>query len=331
MANNKRVVEQLVDCEAPTGKRRQVKRNGSDAAVQRVVDLHFSEYSHTELHATGSDGNSLWGELRALKCERKDNRGRVSNKQIHELQSKYAPAHTPRRQLKIKSQLQEVDLALDDAIGRSIDPDAKTRTREPLYALLRQNRMINQKMLVVLLRSICSHKPSTSEPVRRHCLEIMKYLYDSGMWHTYREECTVFTELWDDTLLETYLSERSECNGLEDFWAEYQRLTHMIGLFSHLEIIMNARGYVKVVRPELEKVLKSSKLCKRMFAGSVDKLKQVSFMDDLDGLIDKYRKDPESLASIAAFKDVGNAGFQGNVGTSERKNTTPKLQCSFMV
>ena len=249
-----------------------VNRWDDHAKVDRIIKTHFSTWSRQDTDSTVREGSTLRAALLAV-VEGLEVKGRVSLKVIASLQARFVPVGSTSASLQVMDSTAPIDRTYLSALTLATHSNPAKRSRSQLQAFLQSGqRLLNQRELVALLRSLDGVNVVTDEAMRSHVLIVMDHLENHHFRQTHGQEMGLMKRLFDETLCAVYAQMKRERLGLELFWARYGALVPLIADPQEFATIINESRSWMHVKAELERCTARTRLPKTMFGGAAEML-----------------------------------------------------------
>jgi hypothetical protein len=271
--------------------------------VDRLLIDHFEDFSKVQTDVMTIEGKTLRQTLLHTKRELKGTDKRMCTQLFDELKKKFALATAPTKKLKVTDNNELIQPALLEALDASRMKNPAKRTKQPLYNFFASVKQINQKELVGLLRSISEVRVSSSVPARKHCLEVIKFLVNSGLHQKFRQEMGILRELFDETLALTFACMQKEHMPIATWWQNFSQYVKILGSISDFEAIMSETRGWSFVNTELMRAVTCSKLAQKMFGGAASLVLADGFSSAVDAKLQELKRGEMTVETIMACKD----------------------------
>ena len=307
MAPKKAGGKQVESQSAPKrGTKRPLRRRDTEECASRIVQQHFSGWTHHDIHVASRGGETLIDRLLRLKRERAPGE-RISAAVISDLRREYAPAHTPLGQLRVVNADQEVEPAFRRLLCNceQNNPAKKAQARSELVAHLAGKGEINQREVVGLLRLCGSLNPHTSTTVRHFLLEVARFLCRTNACHRYPGDCGVLRSTWDAALAAEYSQSRRDGVGRTAFYEAWRATFVLLGDVADVHALVYHRGPWVDEKERLKRVTRNSSVTQRMFAHALETTLLDDFSDRIANRMDVFRLLPVTTEAFKTAKDLG--------------------------
>ena len=200
-----------------TKKRRQLNRRDTEDKVSRNIRDHFSDLTAVDTDGTTRGGLTLRQRLSNEHRERASDGSRMSTAVFKELRAEYTSPEDPVRHLKIEKPDDPFNPDFMTALQISESSNPAKRSKAPLYAYLATCAALNQKKLVVLLRSIIGTNPKTNVSTRKHIVEVLRFVVRLNLDINFPIEVGKLRHIFDETMALTWCALKASGMSLESF------------------------------------------------------------------------------------------------------------------
>ena len=294
------------EAKASRAKRQRLQRRDSEDKVDRVLHTHFRDFTTQQTDGTTRNGLTLRQKLLEEFRTKVADGGRISAIRLKQLRLEYTGSGDPIRSLVILDPNQPFNKDLMRALAAGENPNPAKRSQQPLYAYLDTTNGLNQKEVVVLLRSIIGTSPSASVSLRKHILEILKAVVRLGLHKQFSAEVVLLFSIWDETLALTWTAMKAGGMIMDQFWEAYGHLVDIIGIHSEMQQIFEegVANFTKV-KAQIHKVTSASVLGAKMWGAAATMLKVEDFSAQVDAAIELLRqKTAVTDKEISNMKDT---------------------------
>ena len=146
----------------PAKKRKQLQRRDSEEKVERILASHFADFSAVDRDGTVRNGLTLRERLLQETRAKAKEGGRITAGMIKAIGLEYMSQGDPMRALIIESKDEESNQDLMKALASAEHTNPAKGTKTPLYSYLGTCDSLNQKEVVVVLRTIIGTSPASS-------------------------------------------------------------------------------------------------------------------------------------------------------------------------
>lgn len=293
----KTLVSALDEARPAKRPRRQLNRRDTDAAVDRIIQEHFSTLTKQETDLITHEGMTLKKTLKAAKRDAKDNGNRITGASYHRLKEVYAIPRPGDEALQVQNSNETVQRALIEAVAIANSANPAKRSKQPLYNFFASCSDLNQKEIVGLLKSIESLNVVASAANRKHVLEVLKFLVNSELYTKHKKEVDRLRDLWDECLAHTFLFMKKERMPLATWWQNFKDYVAILGDVSDFQAIMDEeQGWCNVYEPLL-RVTTRSQLGMKLFGNAFDKVSSERFSASLDAELIQLAQHQEAITA----------------------------------
>lgn len=271
--------------------------------VDRLLDDHFEGFTKVQTDSMTVNGKTLRQTLLHDKRELKGSEKRFCQSMFDDLKQAFALTTSPSKKLKVTDNNELIQPALLEALDASRMKNPAKRTKQPLYNFFGSVKQINQKELVGLLRSISEVNVSSSVPARKHCLEVIKFLVNSGLHQKFPEEMGILRELFDETLALTFACMQKEHMPIATWWQNFEQYVKILGSISDFEAIMSETRGWSHVSTELMRAVTTSKLAQKMFGSAASLVLAEGFSSAVDAKLQELKRGEMTVETIMGCKD----------------------------
>ena len=260
-------MDELDDAKQTSKKsKRQLKKNDTDTAVDRIVKTNFPGWSSAETDVVQADGKTLRQTLAEERRRAVADGGRVSTRFIGEAKTKFRRGAP--KALQVPDGAGPARPALLEAISKAISTNPQTRTKAPILSLLQTHMDINVREAIGLVRTVADLNPNSSPETRGFILAVLQFFYRTGQAARFRDQLEAVRSLWDATLVSQLAYSRKHNIQTRGFVNSYADLFDILSpnLPDDALTIVEHRGKWKECRAEVLRAHASSQLGSIMFA-----------------------------------------------------------------
>lgn len=294
------------EAKASRAKRQRLQRRDSEDKVDRVLHTHFRDFTTQQTDGTTRNGLTLRQKLLEEFRTKVAEGGRITALRLKQLRLEYTGSGDPTRSLVIAEPNQPFNKDLMRALAAGENPNPAKRSQQPLHAYLDTTNGLNQKEVVVFLRSIVWTSPSASVSLRKHVLEILRAVVRLGLHKQFSPEVVLLFSIWDETLALTWTAMKAGGMIMDQFWEAYGHLVDIIGIHSEMQQIFEegVANFTKV-KAQIHKVTSASVLGAKMWGAAATMLKVEDFSAQVDAAIELLRqKTAVTDKEISDMKDT---------------------------
>lgn len=206
--------------EAETPKQaRRLRKRATDEAVGKILADHFDVWAHEQIDMTLRGGLSLRERLLADKKRCKDGVLTMGTHYYNMLREEYRPENSPSKLAQVENPSEPVDESLGQAL---ILLRAHQGSKAQLFDWLEQDKIINQKNMVALLRSCCDIEPHMSASNCETNVEVLRYVARNRLDLRYPRCHELMRKHWDATLDKSWLRMRAAGLSVKTWWAGHE-------------------------------------------------------------------------------------------------------------
>jgi hypothetical protein len=219
------------------------------------LDAHFKDFKKIDTDGTTRNGVTLRSRL-LIECrDNKQSDGRVSLSTIKMLRTEFQNISDPLTTLAITDKGQAFNPDLLKALAACESNNPAKRSKAQLYAYLDTCGPLNQKELVVLLRTFVGSSPASSVSLRKHILEVLKAIVRLGLVALFPAEIEHLRDLFDETLALTWAAMKAGGMSIEQFWERFGPLTMPLGITADIDKIFAEEGSFSHVKLQINRVI----------------------------------------------------------------------------
>lgn len=239
-----------------------LRRRDTDEAVQKSIRDTFPKFDHLRTDVVLHEGVTLRERLTNDKRRSKDGSLSMGATYYRNLRQWYDPQDGVLSKLQVNVSTEPVRPTVMAAL---VAFKARPAERGPLTEWLRTSSAGSQRELVGVFKAILELRAGISKQQCNLIIDCMRWVTRNNIHASFPSECAAMKAHWDDALTQAFANLKKEGLSGKMFWELYSPVVHLVTPPEPIGRLMQATGRWLDHQVDIEMVIASSMVGKRMF------------------------------------------------------------------